>query len=285
METIKEIILEDKVYKIRPLVKLDSFITDVAKDGSSTYAGAGHHYYLPNKQDGNWVSILDKDEQAWFENKLNLPKNALSFYVANESERHKSFWAKFHVTLTNEGLVLNTKDPMDNLKMRLVKKLDNLIAPSWSERNSRAEYRFVIVEDEEIVDEKLKDGDKKKLAWTHYGKISDSNTKMLDILKVAGKSVAVNKQNHNDFLKSQITELIETNLDEFIKIISDPNYEMRVFIADAVQVKGLIKKSKNMYTFPAGDEIGNLENTIRYFNNPENNPEYLKIKAQIQAAK
>ena len=287
METAvtKEITLEDKVYKIRPLVKLDSFIDSVAKDGSSLYAGAGHHYYLPNKQDGSWVPILNKDEQAWFEEKLNLPKNSLTFYVANEKERHKSYWAKFNLHLTNEGLQLKTADPIDNLKYRLAKQLDALIAPTWAQRNDRAEYRFVILEDDMETAEKVTDGDKKKNAWSHYGKISNSNTKLLDILKVAGKNVAVNKANNSEFLQSQVMELIDGNIDEYLKIINDPNYEMRLFIAEGVQVKALIKKTKSMYTLPEGVELGSLESTIAYLKDPENNPVYLKIKAQIAAAK
>lgn len=286
METpVKEIKLENKVYKIKPLVKLDSFITDVAKDGSSLYAGAGHHYYLPNTQDGSWVQILDKDEQAWFEEKLNLPKNSLTFYVANEKDRHKSYWAKFNLHLTNEGLVLKTANPIDNLKYRLAKTLDYLIAPSWAKRNDRAEYRFVLEEEDHENTELAQEGDKQAKAWTHYGEIKNSNMKMLDILKIAGKNVAVNKQNNSDFLQSQVTELIKTNITEYLNIINDPNYEMRLFIAEAVQIKAIVKKTKSMYTLPEGVELGSLETTIAYLKDPENNPVYLKIKAQIAAAK
>lgn len=277
--------LTDKIIKIKPLVKTNSFITEANKDGATLFEGAKQEFLLPNNADGSWVAILDKEEQKYFEEQLGLSPNALTFNVTNKEQRNKSFWKNFGLKITSEGITLNLANPLDNLKWRIAKVSTKKIAPSWSEKDARGEYRFVILEEDVTNKETLNKTNLVKTAWIEYGKIEQNNAKMCNVLRLMDRRVAPDKENNTEFLQASLSDIISSNPKHFIDIVKDEDMDLKNFIDDCVQA-GLIKRvAKHTYKFPEGDEKYTMDTLAVFLKDLENEFRYTKLKQQLKNSK
>jgi hypothetical protein len=284
----KESILEDKIVEVRAITRDGSYYTK-DHDGGSIFTGATWSCNLPASIATNsLVKILDKDEQAWFEETLNKEPGELNFY-----KRESPFWNSFTVKLTKEGIKLNLADPIDNLKYRVLKANKFSIAPSWDKRNEDARFRFALVEagyeDIEINHRQ----DKIKRAFKAFGKIEDNSKKMKDVLRVFyGNSKKVSQDASMEFLQAEINRLIESKetIDKFLAVTENPKFEITLLLEDAIESRSILRSGKNGYRLPKMEEgteyvADNLKEMIEWLEAPKNHAEVLAIKAQIKQAK
>lgn len=278
--------LEDRTVILKPIIKPGS-MNGKGHDGEFMYTGTEVHYVLPyNIQKGRLETILTPDEQDFFENLLDLD---LSIH-----KKEDNFWHSFKIKirkdekLMTEGYSMNLNDPIDNLRWRVL-KLQRHVAPSWGERFNRAEYQFALVGSEELTENRARIADKRKEAYMFLGKIDNSESKMRNFLRVYGKAVSASAT--LGFMKGEIDKLIENpaTIDGVLDVINDPNYEMKLFIDDAVECGALVKKGKKYY-LQGGDPVNendpSLEGTVRALNAYKRDTDdiYLRIDTQIKNA-
>lgn len=273
-------ILVKKLIKVIPINRGNSWLHK-GHDGEFLYTGCKYSYCLPyDLKRGKLKNILSEEEQEFFEKKLFYKPGDLSIY-----KKEDNFWHKFRIDIDKNGITLDLNDPIDNLRYRVLQACPS-IAPSWDRKFASGEYKFALVDSDVEVEDRVKSKDKKKKAYKFLGSIENNTDKMYDFLRVFGRKPA--KNSSKDFLQSEIDKLIEdpNSLEILVSLIDDKNYEIKIFVENALSARALVKSGKTSYSLPGGDIIGNtLTDTIEYLQEPKNQDIYLKIQSQIESAK
>jgi hypothetical protein len=268
-------ILTDKKVKIVPVYRNGGWLPE-GHDGEFMFTGTVCEFDLPiSTKTGRLVNILTKEEQAFFEKELFLNPGDLSIY-----KKKDNYWHTFKVKLDKEERVLDLSDPMDNLAYRVC-IVSPHVAPNWETRYRSASFQFALRDEEIIVQEKVTKANKKKDAYKFLGKVENNPDRMRNVLRVYGNKVAPNTS--TSVMYTTIESLIDDDksLPKLLAVINDPNFEMKIFIEDALSV-GAILKDGTRYSLPGGDKIGGvLNDVIDYFKDAVNQDIYLKIKNQI----
>ena len=278
----KKTFLENKKVILKPIVKAGGMNAE-GHDGHFMYTGTEVQFVLPyNAKKGRLETILTPEEQDFFEEVLD---EDLSIH-----KKKDNFWHSFRIRIRKDdklmemGYELDLSDPIDNLRWRVL-KLNPAIAPSWVERNKRGEYKFALVDANELIETKARKTDKKKKAYIWLGSVEHSPSKMINFLRVYGVKPAPDA--NPTWLKQEIDKYIENDLDKVLKIIDDKDYNMKLFIEDAVDAGAIVKKNRK-YFLPGGDPINDndpsLKGTVSALNKykEEGDDIYLRIEAQIE---
>lgn len=283
----KKTFLEDRKIILKPIVKPGG-MNPKGHDGEFMYSGTEVQFVLPyNKNKGRLENILTPEEQEFFEEVLD---EDLSIH-----KKKDNFWHSFRIRirkddkLMDQGYELDLSDPIDNLRWRLL-KIAPEVAPSWKDRYRRGEYRFALVDADEMVETRARDIDKKKKAYIWLGSVEHSPSKMINFLRVYGSRPAPDAS--ADWLKGEIDKLIEnkSTLKKVLDIIDDEDFEMKLFVEDAVDAGAIVKKNRKYY-LPGGDPInendpsidGTVEALKKY--KKEGDEIFVRIEAQINNSK
>ena len=275
-DVLRETILIDKKIRVEPVLKRHQrSMFPAGHDGEFMYSGCRRGYPLPlDIKRNQLMTILTKEEQSFFEKELDMNPGDLSIY-----KKKDNFWHKFYVYIDKNGLTLHLSDPIDNLRWRVLKVCPE-VAPSWDERNNSAEFIFALVDEDYLINDEVKKSDKLKRAYKFFGSIENSAEKMRNFLVVYGKKPPLNAK--MDFLKSEISKIIEFNIDGFLAISEDKNFEMKLFIDSCLEIGALYKEGRTKVALPGGDIIGNtMDETIEFLRNKKNSDIYATLKAKL----
>lgn len=271
---------------VKPIYRKGDWVPD-NHDSAFLNEGSTRDYTVPNKRRGN--ALVDpcfdfeaKDRQA-LANELGIDVNLLN-------PNHKqTIWkdpGEATVKLDRNGRRLNLKDTKDFLDYLVLRSNSHLISPTWGQRFDSGEYKFALVAENEEIQERVSNLEEKKQAYQYLGKIDHSATQMTDFLYV----YYLNKKDAKrpprnatvDWLKSEIGKIIESDLDMFLEILGDKNYNLKLLIQKATETGALIK-DKHLYKIPGSDEtIGVLEDLIDYLDDPKHSAERIKLMHHVE---
>jgi hypothetical protein len=272
--------LENKKVTVKVIQKYRTGF-DKNSDGSTLYTGCKQIYQLPTNQYDRLIPILTEDEQRFFEEKMGLQKGDLSF-----TNKDKSFWKDFRITLDKKGRILDLSNPEDNLAYRVLKVV-NPVANSKEVINV-LQHLFYIETDEEEQDNNSRLADRYEEASRLFASISKTDRKMANVLRVLGKTVTA--EANSKWLKAELVKMIEQkakvpgklNMDDFIKTASDPELDIKVFILDAMEI-GEVYVDGSTYKLRSNDIIGyDFMQAVSYFNNPKNQQSRLLIEDRVR---
>jgi len=234
---------------------------------------------LPAKMDssGKYKEVLTRDEQEGLEEILVVKPGYLSTHKPEDN-----FWDSVKIKVGKEGIVLDLSKPFEYINYKVLLTYDDLISPSILETKLKRSYKYEIV--------RTKDSDTKdkigvnynRSAYKLFDKIEDSNEQMAGVIRVlTGKSVAASD---NDWLIKEIGKLIEKDAKRFVNVLTDPDYEIQLFIKKGISKKE-IKLTRGKYTTKDGvalceeGEVPTLINTINFLRNDKNQEIKLAIEA------
>jgi hypothetical protein len=275
--------LENKKVTVKIIEKYRTGF-DKKSDGSTLYTGCKHIFQAPTNQYDRLIPFLTEEQQRFFEEKMGLQKGELAF-----SNKDKSFWKDFRVTLDKKEKSLDLSIPEDYLSYKVL-TVSNNVANSKEEINV-LQHIFYIMTDEEERGNNDRIADRYEEASRLFTTISKSNKKMENVLRLLGKRITT--ESNTKWLKAELVKIIEQkakvpgqlNMDDFIKTASDPELDTRVFILDALEI-GELYVEGTTYKLRSGDVVGyDFTQAISFFNNPKNQPSKILIDDRIKTNK
>lgn len=291
MEEIKEVTKKaeftpiDKIIIVKPILRVrNSLITDPDHEAFFLFGNATTDYCLPVDQNGTLINpFSSKEEQAWLEKSLDLD---LNIYKTKEN-----FWKsrKAKVRLGKDDRKLNLSNPKDYISWLVLKTNKNYIAPDGDSINKKATYRYGLYSEEYATQTIVKHADKKKLAYKAASRLEDKGKEtMVNFLKVYGHRVTA--ESKFEFLVAAIDKIIEDDIDTFLKLVDDKEYELKLLISNAVEVGAITKKGRH-YFLLGGDplcgtgETPVLDTVVAYLKAPANGDIVNMLMASIKKKK
>ena len=288
--------LKSKKVIVKGIYKEGKWATLLVNDikDSNLFPGTKHAFSLPWDRNTNaLVQIFDNTtryktpqyddpitEQEFFERQLGIDKGGMNFYSKN------SFWKtdpRSRVIVPKEGITLDLSTPMGYVQYCILKANKNTIAPSWKDRFKNPEYRFVIDDDDAYTDDRAEEMKLALKVSELFATVTSSKESMVDFLKVKGEVVP--KTIREEKLKVDIYEFSKNKPKDFIRIADDPNFDEKVFLADAIRSGSIVKTTNKEYELNGVIIAGNEKEMITWLVNPENSAAKMKIKYQIENAK
>lgn len=198
-----------------------------------------------------------------------------------------NYWRskRANVTLSDRPLHLDLSKAGDYLKYKILLSNTDYIAPSAAEEFNKKTYVFVITSDKDVQVQTLKKGDKLKRAVRIATKMEDNRELMIDYLTVIGKRPSANAK--VDFLIAEIDKQVESNIDEFLSVNEDPQFETRILLTKSLQNKS-VTRDGNKYFLSGGDEmckkgeINNIKSALNFLDTNENQDIRLTLEAKIK---
>lgn len=179
------------------------------------------------------------------------------------------FWINFAIRTSIGDIILDTDDPMDELKYLFLKG-HKRVKTSLLENKPSADFVLINRDEEAIVENKVNRF--KREAIKAFDKLS--TTEMRKVLRLFG----YNAENmSSEVAESKLYQLVEANPKKFMdKWVENRDRDVEVLIETAI-AKNIITKNKTIYRF--GSEIigYNLQDTISYLSNPTNQDIRLSI--------
>lgn len=263
-----------KLVHVKPINRY-SWLPD-GHDGQTRYTGCAEFLCIQINIDTRALNTgLTADDEKRLEKALKLDVGTLSRF-------NFDYWGDYKKTIRipKEGIVLNLDNPSDELTY-LNLLAHSKVANSEQEKFENPEYEYVMTTPQKEAEVKNTVNKKKREAYKVFGKMSTSES--IDVLKYAGKKT--DNSHTIDMIESSIAEIIERDPQDFLDIVNDPDFKMKVFVKDCIGIKALVLRGTR-YTINGGDSIGNtLIQAIEYLNDPINQDIYLDLKAKLEVAK
>lgn len=284
--------LVEKKIKIKPIHRNGV----VNKDIDGYFNGAKTKLSVPLTRSGALVDPFQGVDEATIG--IIAEKLAMKPADFNVNKKENNFWKNeygefkgtidykkgIEIPLDRTERILDLSNPIDFIEYRVLLANKEVIAPSLAEEKNKGSYKWALVDMDEEVTLKVKSSDKKKDAYKEFGKMEASDTKLRNFLRVYGRTVAKNAT--KDWMIGEVDGIIENEIDNFLTIVKDADYENRLFILDAVNAKAINKTGADEYSLLGGAKMGKygtMKEAIAFIKDPKNQPEVLTIKARIEA--
>jgi len=240
-------------------------------------------YVVPINRHGGLVNVLTNEEKAFYEKEL--PGTNLSIYG--------DFWYDQSVLLTKQDTLFDLSNMMDYLQIAILRANKQEIAPNYVSRFDRAEYKFMIVEEGEVLKDDKKRYDSKKNAWKEYGRIEDQKDLLIGVLKLL-ENKPISEDSSLDWIQGKVEAHVDESPKTFLNVIKDPSFETRILINKAIDKKLIVRNGNKYATIDGLDlaeegEVPTFSIAVRYLEKPKNQAVRdileAKISGEIDKAK
>lgn len=261
---------------------VNPLIQDPSHEAYNLFGNSTRDYLVPVDAQGNLHNPFEcKEEQLWLEKELDLD--------LNYHRTDKNYFHTASISLGKLDKIIDLSNPKQYLEYIIARANKQYIAADLASSKKKATFKYVIVAENAEIKATATTANKRIEAYKFLGKIEEDRDAMLNFLKVYGKKVS--SVSKIDFLVSEIEKVIVEDIDLFLETAQDKgNYDMKLLIAQAVEV-GAIIKDKRKYFLPGGDALcgegdaPTLENAIIYLKNKANQDVLITLQARVKNAK
>lgn len=222
-----------------------------------------------------YVTGLNDTETRYLESELGYTPGTLN-------KVNKTFWGDYKIVVGYDSKILDTSNPRDYLDYKLLSVNSRVANGTDAQNLPHADFIMTCEEVEAQTYNKLYEV--KQKAFEEFGKMSIKD--MQDFTKVFNNGKTKVTHGHTpDQIRSIIGKIVDEKPREFLEQVKNPNYKTYIFIQDALSTGALSTVNRKYYIAGEVDAIGNLEETVEFFNDPKNQGAKLAIKARIEVPK
>jgi len=242
--------------------------------------GSTRKYCTPLTRQKTIKNVLTSDEKEYLEKTMGIE---LSVY------KNIDFWATRTVSLRKGDNYLDLTNPVDYIDYKILLSNTKHIVVGLENANNDLNYNFVIIEQGEEGKVKRNQFSTKKEAFKLYSKIEDSQETLRSIVKLV-ENKAISKTADILWLQGQVESIIENKPEQFVSLLRDVNYEIKLLISNAEDAEVIVRKNRRYSTADGLDlcvegEIATFENAVRYLSNPLNQEIVDIIEAKTKKVK
>ena len=198
--------------------------------------------------------IFTKDELEFLAEALNeehLQANA-PFWREYRKDEFGMPMGVFPIFLKKEGMLLKKSEPLDYIKIKILQDSD-IVANSPAEiKNKKSQYRFVLIEQDQLHREDIDGISVKKKAVKLHTQYENDEDVLRYVLKSFNKNVSYSSK--LPFLQNETWKLAELNPKMFNTLLADELVETKILVDKAVRYK-LLNKSNNLFYTAVGDPV------------------------------
>ena len=290
-EEAAKLVLENKKYKLEYIPEAyNPVFTRIDPDhiGKSIYEGCKMSWELPlSKKNMGYERILTPQQQEAFEILLEVDPGTLSFYRFGEKG---NFWnsRKAKVEVGRDGVEFNMEEPLQNLKVRILKVQTN-VAPSYEDRrNNPNEYKWML---KDINSVKRTNADIAKLKRKASVMLDNCDiNKQINILNILGIRPPANAS--EEWLINRFDEIIQNSTDKvdqpsvktLIEAIKDEDTDIKSVMKTCIDFKIFTYKPAGKYYYDGECVVpgGGKNALLEWIKDPENNVTIQAIKQRIK---
>lgn len=272
---------QKKVY-IKPNLANPGWVKNPKSPAFFKMEGTFDRLVCAQLRNGQLANVLTKEEKEFLEKALNMEENALSIH-----RKKDNFWHTQYVSLGRDTITLDLSQPMDYIKYKIALTNKFIVAQSQAEARSN-KTKYYIEDPSDVQKEVNKKANLSKTAWSWYGKVENDPSKLRSFLVVFNESFGratkkVAKDTQLAFLQKEISDLIDTRINDVVEIVSNPDYSVREMIGEGIQTGVLEKQGLKYYIAGSKEKLGDdLPSTIEFFKNPSNQETVLLIEERIK---
>ncbi len=269
----------------------------LAKHNRSRLPGTSERLQVAVNTDGRYITGLDeksfviKDEAT--KEKVKAKREALEATTGKDLSGTSEFWSQFLMTIpSDEDLVLNTENPMDEVKYRAL-IANGYVAPDFAALSNPGykDANYYCHLEAEAVKEDIGNRKTRDKAIGKLGTIAENKNRMVLVGQFLEGAKYDNKLDE-DTLYKMLREYIEQKDLKFAKLFNkalDVSTEdiQRKMIIDAGFKKRLIKKvnvgpKKSVYQFGQVTLGGTIEEVYTNLGDAKFSNELLTIQAELE---
>lgn len=237
--------LMNKVVFLKPVARKGGMVNDPKHIAFFKMEGAYDMYPLKqNDKTGKYINPFSSTEEMEYFSK------ALGEDL-NPNKNDNSFWNTYYVKIVKTpelmsiGKKFDLSDINDALAYKVLLTWKTEVAPTWEQRNKYPSIRYAFVDENYEEKKAVEELDEAFKIGTYYGELKSSDKKMRDFINVyymnGSKKIFIPDDYNTTSLISELSKIINTDKEGFIKTFEDKNFKIKKFIADCVD-RGVIKK-------------------------------------------
>jgi hypothetical protein len=218
-------------------------------------------------QSGHFVLRMSEEEKEYIKRGLGITDADL-----NTGNMYNEYLKKLNIELPKYGLKLDTHDPYDMLRDKILQAYNNIIAPNLSSISHKASYDYVRVSEGERTKEVLEKSDTRKTAYKLLGQLEESRERM--IMYLLNDGARVHHQIEDIELRRLVNDTVERNHALFIERYTDPYFNEKGMINMGV-IAGIIDYENKSYYYDGlplahKGELPNLGNAALFISDKAN---------------
>jgi hypothetical protein len=274
-----EFSLPNRKVKVVPIRRKGSWLP-VTHEASFLFGRAGKKYTVPLASKDRVANPLNAEEQKYIEKIIDRDLNPFKKVEDN-------YWIKYFVRLTKDIRILDLSDPEDFIAWKVLLLQKDEVIEGGANKFSKGSLKYFIDDLDYEDRSRSQSATAKRDAYKFFGMLTGKGkTAMSDFLTVyyqnkPGKRVPQGAQ--AEWLEAELDKLIEEDVDGFLAISSDTEYENKLIINKAMMARA-ITKNDGKYYLPEGNGViaNSIDDLVLWIKDGRNSDELQQIKVRIQ---